>query len=152
MIIQLSYNCCLLNEVKMLVTLSCLTLCDPMDFSLPSSSVHGVLQARILEWVAMPTSGRSSWSRIQILFSCIAGRFFTVWDIRVYIGGASGKEHACQCRRHKRQEFDPWVGKIPWRRARQPTPVFLPWESHEQRSLVGYSPWGCKELDMTEMT
>ena len=48
--------------------------------------------------------------------------------------------------------FDPWVGKIPWRRAWQPTPVFLPGESHGQRSLVGYSPWSCKELNMTEVT
>ena len=44
----------------------------------------------------------------------------------------------------------PWVGKIPWRRAWQPTPVFLPGESHGLRSLVGYSLWGCKESDMTE--
>ena len=43
-----------------------------------------------------------------------------------------------------------WVGKIPWRRNWQPTPVFLPEESHGQRSLVGYSPWGDKRLDMTE--
>ena len=41
--------------------------------------------------------------------------------------------------------FNPWVGKIPWRREWQPTPVFLPGESHGQRSLVGYSPWCCKE-------
>ena len=46
--------------------------------------------------------------------------------------------------------FDPWVGKIPWRRAQQPTPVFLPGEFHGQKSLVGYSPWGRKEWDMTE--
>ena len=46
--------------------------------------------------------------------------------------------------------FDPWVRKIPWRRAWQPTPVFLPEESHGQRSLAGYSPWGHKELDATE--
>ena len=49
----------------------------------------------------------------------------------------SGKEPACQCRRHKRCGFNPWVGKIPWRRARHPTPVFLPGKSHGQRSLVG---------------
>ena len=48
--------------------------------------------------------------------------------------------------------FDPWVGKIPWRRAWLPTPVFLPRESHGQRSLVGYSPWGRTELDTTEVT
>ena len=67
-------------------------------------------------------------------------------------GGASGKEPACQCRRLKRQWFNPWVGKIPWRREWQPTPVFLPGKSHGQRSLAGYSPWGHKELDMTEET
>ena len=58
----------------------------------------------------------------------------------------NGKESTCQCRRHG---FDPWVGKIP-RRRKKPTPVFLPGKSHGQRSLVGYSPWGCKELDTTE--
>ena len=47
--------------------------------------------------------------------------------------------------------FNPWVGKTPWRRAQQPTAVFLPGESHGQRSRVGYSPWGCKELDTTEL-
>ena len=62
--------------------------------------------------------------------------------------GASGKEPACQCRRHG---FYPWVGKISWRRrAWRPTPVVLPGESHGQRSLVGYSPKCCKELDLTE--
>ena len=65
-------------------------------------------------------------------------------------GGASGKESACQCRRCKRGGFNPWVRKIPWRRKWQPTPVFLPGKSHGQRSLAGYSPWGCKELDTTE--
>ena len=59
----------------------------------------------------------------------------------------SGKESACQCRR---QGFNPWVGKISYRRAWQPTPVFLPGEFVRQRSLVGYSPWGRKELDTTE--
>ena len=48
--------------------------------------------------------------------------------------------------------FDTLVGKIPWRRQWQHTPVFLPGKSHEQRSLVGYSPRGCKESDMTEHT
>ena len=44
---------------------------------------------------------------------------------------------------------DTWVRKIPWEREWQPTPVFLPGELHRQRSLAGYSPWGCKELDPT---
>ena len=51
-----------------------------------------------------------------------------------------------------RCRFDPQVRKIPWRRAWQPTPVFLPGESHGQRSLVGYSPWGRKQSDTTELT
>ena len=46
--------------------------------------------------------------------------------------------------------MDPWVGKTPWRKKWQPTPAFLPGKSHGQRNLVGYSPWGCKELDPTE--
>ena len=46
--------------------------------------------------------------------------------------------------------FIPWVGKIPWRREWQPTPVFLPGESHGQRYVVGHPPWGCKESDLTE--
>ena len=67
-------------------------------------------------------------------------------------GGANGKEPACQCRRHKRPGFIPGARKIPWRRAQQLMPVFLPGESNGQRSLVSYSPWGRKELDTTEVT
>ena len=55
-------------------------------------------------------------------------------------------------RRHKRHRLNSWVGKIPWRRAWQPIPVFLPGESHGQRSLMGYSLRGWKEADMTEAT
>ena len=77
---------------------SCLTLSDPVDCSLPGSTVHGL----------------------------------------------SSKESACQCRRHR---FNPWVRKIPWRRKWQPTPVFLPGKSHEQRNLAGpWGPWGCKRV------
>ena len=56
------------------------------------------------------------------------------------------------CRGHKTLRFDPWVGKIPWRRAWQPTPVFWPGESHGQRKMVGYSPQGHRESDTTEAT
>ena len=66
--------------------------------------------------------------------------------------GASGKESACQCRRHKRRRFDPWVRKIPWRRAWQPIPVFLPGKSHGQRSLGDYSLCGSKESATTKHT
>ena len=65
-------------------------------------------------------------------------------------GGASCKEPTCQCRRHKSCGFDPWVGKIPWRRAWQHTPVFLPGKFHGQRSLRGYSPWGRNKSDTIE--
>ena len=64
----------------------------------------------------------------------------------------SGKEPTCQCRRHRRPGFNPWVGKILRGRKWQPTPVFLPRKSHGQRSLAGYSPWGHRELDTTERT
>ena len=63
-------------------------------------------------------------------------------------GGAAGNEPTCQGRRCKRHGFDPWVGKIPWKRKWQPTPVFLPGTFHGQRSLAGYSLGGCKESDM----
>ena len=57
-----------------------------------------------------------------------------VYNILGFPGGSSGKEPACQCRRCKRLRLDPWVRKIPWRRARQPTKVFLLGESHGQRA------------------
>ena len=56
----------------------------------------------------------------------------------------SGRVFTCQC---KRCEFYTWVRKIPWRRKWQPTLVFLSGKSHEQRSLAGYSPWGCKRVE-----
>ena len=67
-------------------------------------------------------------------------------------GGAQGKEPAFQCNRCKRCRFDPYVGKIPWRRAQQPSPVFLPGESQGWRRLAGYNPYGLTESDMTEET
>ena len=73
--------------------------------------------------------------------------FFNLWP-----GGTRGKEPTYQCRRHKSHRFHPWVRKIPWRWKWLPTPVFLPGESHRQRSLAGYSPWGQKESDRTEAT
>jgi len=66
-------------NVKALVSQSCLSVCNPIDCSPPGSSVHGILQARILQWFAMPFSRGSSWSRDHIWVSCIAGRFFTIW-------------------------------------------------------------------------
>ena len=62
-------------------------------------------------------------------------------------GGSDSKSMCLQCGRPR---FNPWVGKIPWRKKWQPTPVLLPGKSHGQRSLVGYGSWGHKESDTTE--
>ena len=69
------------GESERLVVQSCLTLCDPMDHSLPDSSVHGILQARTLQWVAISSSRGSSRPRDQNQASCIAGRLFIIWAI-----------------------------------------------------------------------
>ena len=83
---------------------------------------------------------------ISIQFSDITAWFFFNWVGLPW--WLSVKESTCQCRR--RHGFDPWVGKIPWRKKSQPTSAFLPGKYHWQRSLVGYSPWVCKESDTTE--
>ena len=119
---------------------------------------------RILEWVAYPFSSGSSWPRNQTGVSCIAGGFFTNWASEVHLNIAkrsrlkcrfssqaitvlndfkalyieysglprwhSSKESACPCsRKPKRSGFNRWIGKIPWSRKWQPTPVFLPGKS-----------------------
>ena len=66
-----------------------------------------------------------------------------VWG---FPGGTNGKEPTWQCSRHKRHGFDPWVGKIPWRRALQTVPIFLLGEPQGQRSLAGYSPGGLQRV------
>ena len=74
---------CRMNQcacLQCLVTPSYLTPCDPMDCSPPGSSVHGILQARTLEWVAIPFSRR--WPRDRTQVSCTAGRIFTIWATR----------------------------------------------------------------------
>ena len=141
------------EEVKVKVTQSCPTLCDPMDYR-----VHGILQARILEWAAFPISRRSSQPRDRKQVSHIAGIFFTSWATgkpkKPRVGSLCllqwifqiqesnrGLLHCRQILYQLSYEGSP--------RAWQPNPVFLPGESHGQRSLAGYSPWGHKESDMT---
>ena len=85
-------------------------------------------------------------SEVLLVSTWLWKEFTQLWLPRV----ASGKEPTCQLRRCNRLEFNPWVRKIPWRRPQQLTPISLPGEFHGQRSLAGYSPWGCKELEMTE--
>ena len=107
-----------------------------MDCSPPGSSVHGILQAKILAWVAISrgSSRPRDWTQVSAFHSDA-------------LTEPPGKHVCLQC---GRPQFYPWVGKIPWRMKWQPTPVFLPRESHGRRSLVGYSPWGRKESDMTK--
>ena len=88
--------------------------------------------------------------KIQEVGHLILDYLYFIKKICVSSQVAQWQESACQCRRCRRPRFDPWVGKIPWRRKWQPTPGFLPGESHGQRSLAGYSPWGRTELDTTE--
>ena len=75
------------------------------------------------------------------------GNWFGVFKVVRVSGGLNGGESASQ---HKRHRFDPWIGKILWRRKWWSTPVFLPGKSHGQRSLAGYGPWGQKESDTIE--
>ena len=109
----------------------CVGICS-ISPQAPSRAQRVSLMAR---WESSPGWGR--WS--------LAISYFTI-----HPRWLSGKASTCQCTRHKRWGFDPWGQKIPWRRKWQPTPVFLPGKSHGQRSIMGYSPWGCKESDTTE--
>ena len=92
----------------------------------------------------------SSFVHRSISFACLTLPPFRKFFLHLFIFFFSPppcqyqrkQNYTCQCRRRERHGFDPWVGKIPSRRAQQPTPVSLPGESHGQRSLVGYSPWG----------
>ena len=119
------------------VSITSLTLCDPIDSSLPGSSIHGIFQATILEWVAISLL-------IEIAHLPMDSP-----------PGGSQVAQWVKIRPAKESTFrwhgsDPWVGKIPWRRAWKPSLVFLSGESHGQRSLGGYSPYRCKKPDMTE--
>ena len=122
-------------------SLSHVWLCDLLECSLPGPSVHGIFQVRILEWVAIPFSRGSSQSRDRTYVSCIGRQILYPLS---HLGSliVACKWIHLQC---GRPGFDPWVGKIPWRRERLPTPVFRPGEFHGL-----YSPWGCKQLDTTE--
>ena len=143
----------------------------PIQGSNQVSSIAGRLftiwntrEAQILEQVAFPISRGSFQPRNGTRISCTADRFFTSWATREvdkmgddslielswcnnwgFPGDSCGKESTCQWRRRKRRGFNPQVRRIPWRRKWQPIPIYLPGKVHGQRSLMGYSPWGCKE-------
>ena len=132
----------------------------PHEHSLPGSSVHGILWARMLEWVAIPFSRGSSRPRDQTQVSCIAGRFPTIWATReAFLMGflcglpqwASLLAQTVKKLPAIQETLVQTLGQEdPLEKGMATPPVFLSGEFHEQRSLVGYSPWGCKELDETE--
>ena len=127
------------------VTKSCPTLCDPIDCSMAS---FPVLQYLYLTYIYIYQCGILPLKKCQKHGENETGYLA---DPGVP-GGTSSKEPICQCWSYKRHTCNTWVGKIPRRRAWHPTPVFLPGESHGQRSLVGYSLWGRIESDTTEAT
>ena len=118
---------------------------DSMDMSL--SKLQGMVKDREawrteVHGVTKSWTWLGNWRTTEAKFKA----FIMIHKTLGFPGGVSGKEPTCQCRRHKRCGFDPWVRKIPWRRAWQSTPAFLPGKSHAQRSLVGYSPWVSESL------
>ena len=108
--------------------------------------------------ISLGLSNRSSYSVfllpfwMQLMNADPLGNFLVVQ----WLGGlpwcGSTVKNPPVYKRHRRHGFNPWVGKIPWRRAWQHAPVFLPGKSHGQRSLAGCTPWGRKESDMTKAT
>ena len=119
------------------------TLCIHMDCSLPGSSVHGIFQARVLQWLTISFSRGSSWPRDGTQVSHIAGKCFTIWVIRE---AQDGKESSCNTRD---QDSIPGLGRSPGGGHGNPLQYSCPEKPHGQRNLVGYSPWGLKELDTT---
>ena len=117
-------------------------------FSFPGNSEQ--LQMEISAWALL--GPRADWAKI-----CLNGILINMNFIWKEVSGGKmilknpimtppGKEPTCQCRRYKRHGFDPSVEKIPWRRKQQPTPVFLPGESHGQKSLEAYGSWGLTQV------
>ena len=99
-------------------------------------------RARLWPWGSREKEGEGQWSGGHLSIGAKGHKTPSLYTIPWWLRW----ERIClQCRR---SGFDPWVGKIPWRRKWQPTPIFLPGESHGQRSLMGYSSWAHKESDM----
>ena len=104
------------------VAQSCLTLWDPIDCSLPGSSIHGIFQARVLEWVAISFSGGSSWPRNRTWVSRTVGRYFNVWATRVMLLSFMKREkwgtrqfrHWQNCHCELRGHLPRCQGTVPW--------------------------------------
>ena len=117
---------------------------EQVPYSASTNKLKGAVQgtAHLLTTKMAPVSGLSlCWRKPRIL------------PLEPYMKSYNSfiKEDLCFCLWCGRPRFDPWVGKIPWRRKWQPTPLFLPGESHGRRSLVGYCPQDSTELDKTEL-
>ena len=137
-------------KVKSEVAQLCQTLSDPMDCSLPGSSVHGIFQAGVLEWGAIAFSrqcrrpqfnswvGKIPWRRDRLPTPVFLG----------FPGGSDIKESTYNAA--GRPGFHPWVGKIPWSKAWQSTPVFLPGESPWTEEPDRLPSIGSQESDTTE--
>ena len=122
----------------------CLSQCICSAYMMINTPVQNML----LEKSSSMSFAKSIFSYIYISYNYIYLCIHTYTHTHIHTpSGTSGKESACQHARLKRLRFYPWVGKIPWRRAWQSTPVFLPGEPHGQRSLAGYSH---KDLHTTE--
>ena len=139
-------------KAKVLVTQSCPALCDSIDLAPQAPLSMGFSRQEHWSGFPCPPPGdlpHPGIKPVSLTPPALSGGFFTT-SAPCTVGlpwRLSGKESICQCRRPR---FDPWVGKISWRKAWQTTPVFLPGESHGQRSLAGYSLWDHMELVMTE--
>ena len=103
----------------------------------------------VLAW-RIPGTGEPG--GLQSMGSHRVGHDWSDLAVAGFPGSTSDKEPGCQCRRHKRCGFDPWVWKFPWRRAWRPPQYSCLENLYGQRSLTGCHPWGCKESDMTEAT
>ena len=131
---------CMKVKSKSEVAQSCPTLRVPMDCSLPGSSIHGIFQARVLEWGAIAFSGyklnkyknpSSPWGNgVGMKIRPPSSSFPSKYSTPSFV-------------------YPSWLA---WRRKWQPTPVFLPGDSQGQRSLLGCRLWGCTESDTTEVT
>ena len=147
-----------------------------MDWSPPSSSAHGILQAGILEWIDISFSSGYSHPRdeprspalqadslpceppgkpyLSIPITCFLSAHLLIWsqDLLRHRTLLMFQEEIQPCIvkpgscQCRWHRFDPWVGMIPWRKKWQLTPVFLPEKFHGQRNLASYSPWGHKAV------
>ena len=129
--IPIPFCCCLVSRL-------CPTLCNSMDCSCQAPLFMGFSSQEYWSGLPFPLPGDLPDPGIEPMSPA--------WQV-----GSLSLSHLRSTGRYTRCRFDPWVGKSTWRRKWQPTPIFLTGESHGQRSLVGYSLWGQKESDTTEL-